>query len=234
MLERTQTQTVEPTTEAISLEPLTPQDPSAENPDKLAVFRAQVQEEAKTHGKMSDAAVAKLRSQKDADRLEAIGLERFANALKSVVTTPENLEKLIVRCVYAGPPEKNLDRRAHKLQWWITAGFRLGEEINTPGQIRFMSDLTQDEARMTDAQFQKPWDMKAAEKLKQRRTEQGLVSDTKPERLCKSGSKCMKAYRRKAAPAKGNGEYCSTACAASDRARAKRALQHVPVGAELN
>jgi hypothetical protein len=201
--------------------------------DKLAIFRAQVQEETKTRGKMSDAALSKLRSQAEESRIEAIGLTRFGNALKSVVVTPANLQTLIRRCVYAGPPEKNLDRRAHKLHWWITAGFRLGEEINAPGQIRFMSDLTADEERMTDAQFQKAWDMKAAEKVKQRRTEQGLVSNTKPERLCKSGSKCMKVYRRKAAPAKGNGEYCSTACGASDRARAKRLLLAGPPSTEM-
>jgi hypothetical protein len=221
-LSEVQIQTVEPTAEAISLEPLTPQ----ENSDKLAIFRAQVQEEANTRGKMSDVAVAKLRSQTEAARVEAIGLTRFGNALKSVVVTPANLQTLITRCIYAGPPEKNLDRRAHKLLWWITAGFRLGEEINAPGQIRY-------EERMTDAQFQKAWDMKAAEKVKQRRTEQGLVSNTKPERLCKSGSKCMKVYRRKAAPAKGDGEYCSTACGTSDRARAKRLLLAGPPSTEM-
>jgi hypothetical protein len=209
------------------------ENPSAENPDKLAIFRARVQEETKAHGKMSDAAVAKLRSQAEEERIRAIGLERFRNALRSVITTPENLEKLIRRCIYAGPAEKNLDRRVHKLQWWLTAGFLLGREIDSPSMILFFSNLTPDEASMTDAQFQKAWDMKSAQKRKQCRIEQGLVSDTKPERLCKSGPKCMRAYRRKAAPAKGNGEYCSTACAASDRARAKRALLAGPAASEM-
>lgn len=191
--------------------------------DKLAGFREQIEAEKQTRGRMSEVALTKLRSLAEETRLEAIGLTRFGNALKSVAVTPENLQTLITRCVYAGPPEKNLNRRAHKLQWWIVAGFRLGEEINAPGQIRFLSNLTADEERMTDAQFQKAWDTKSAQKRNQWRIDQGLVSDIKPVHLCKSGPKCMKAYRRKAAPAKGNGEYCSTACAASDRARAKRA-----------
>jgi hypothetical protein len=235
LIERTQTQTTEPS-EATSL---TLQENPSENTsaDKLAIFRAQVQEEAKIHGKMSEAAVAKLRSQTEAARVEAIGLTRFGNALKSVIVTPANLQTLITRCIYAGPPEKNLDRRAHKLLWWITAGFRLGEEINAPGQIRFMSDLTADEERMTDTQFQKEWDMKVAEKRKAYRVEHGLIvaptAAEKPERLCKSGKKCMKYFARKAAPAKGNGEYCSSACAASDRARAKRSLLAGPAASEM-
>jgi len=209
-----------------------------ENPseDKLAIFRAQVQEEAKTQGKMSDAAFAKLRSQTEAARVDGIGLTRFCNALKSVVATPENLQALITRCVYAGPPEKH-QRRVHKLQWWITAGFRLGEEIKAPGQIRFLSNLTADEERMTDAQFKKAWDLKVASKRKQYRIEHGLIvaptAAEKPERLCKSGKKCMKYFARKSAPAKGNGEYCSTACAASAIARAKRLLLAGPTAPEM-
>jgi hypothetical protein len=60
---------------------------------------------------MSDAAVAKLRSQAEKDRVEAIDLTRFCNALQPITVTPENLRTLIARCIYAGPPEKNLDRR---------------------------------------------------------------------------------------------------------------------------
>lgn len=205
----------------------------AQQGDKLAMFREQVEAENKTRGKMSESAVAKLRSQTESARMDAIGLTRFCNALKSVVVTPENLQTLIARCVYAGSPEKNLERREHKLQWWIRAGFLLGREIDSPSMILFFSNLTSDEASMRNERFYATWDMKSAEKIKQRRTDAGLISDVKPERLCKSGPKCLKYFKRKAGPVKGNGEYCSTACAASDRARAKRVLLAGPAASEM-
>jgi hypothetical protein len=45
---------------------------------------------------------------------------------------------------------------------------------------------------------------------------------------CKSGKKCLRYENRKPAAAKGQGEFCSTACGASDRARVKRALAAIP------
>ncbi len=41
-------------------------------------------------------------------------------------------------------------------------------------------------------------------------------------KLCRSGSKCLKAVRRKAAPVTGRSQFCSSACAASFNARLRR------------
>src|SRR6266566_8592975 len=91
---------------------------SDESEDTLARFREQVraeQAEKSVRTKMSDAALAKFRAQKESDRLDNVGQERFGNALKSVVVTPENLQKLISRCFI--PTAANLERRAAKLNW---------------------------------------------------------------------------------------------------------------------
>jgi hypothetical protein len=66
--------------------------------DKLAKFRAQVAvEKLMPRNKMSDAALEKLRAQKDQDKADAIVNERFKNALGSIVVTPENLRALLIR-----------------------------------------------------------------------------------------------------------------------------------------
>jgi hypothetical protein len=44
-------------------------------------------------------------------------------------------------------------------------------------------------------------------------------------RLCRSGPKCPKAVRRKAAPVHGRNQFCSSACAASFNARLRRGAQ---------
>jgi hypothetical protein len=61
------------------------------------------------------------------------------------------------------------------------------------------------------------------------------TSDEEPVyRPCKSGKKCLRFERRKPAPAKGGGEYCMPACAASDKARQKRALTALPSDSTIN
>jgi hypothetical protein len=52
-----------------------------------------------------------------------------------------------------------------------------------------------------------------------------IVEPVEPKiRLCKSGKKCLGYTKRKAAPVKGKGDYCSRNCSDCDRARSKRAL----------
>jgi hypothetical protein len=48
------------------------------------------------------------------------------------------------------------------------------------------------------------------------------AAKTPQARLCRSGSKCLKAVRRKAAPVTGRSQFCSSACAASFNARLRR------------
>jgi hypothetical protein len=45
------------------------------------------------------------------------------------------------------------ERRAQKLGWWIAAGYRLGEEIDSVTVINFLSGLTSGEHSLSDARF---------------------------------------------------------------------------------
>ncbi len=151
---------------------------------------------------MSEAAKAKLRDQAEQNRIDAIDALRFTTALTQVKVTPENLRKLIARCNTNASPGA-LHEMSASLQSWIEAEYRLGHEIDSVTLINFFaeSDLP---------------------KHSKRREPQAVV------RLCKAGSKCLRAVRRKAAPVPGSGQFCSPACAASERARQKRALEACP------
>ena len=131
-----------------------------------------IREEVKTkHGHMSDAAVEKFRTMKEQDRTANIAGERFRNALAFVVTTPDNLRKLIFRCD-AGEP---LDRRVHKLKWWIDAGFQLGREIDSVHLIGFFSRLVPEELKMSDKTFAATWDAGSSKKLRASRIRRELI-----------------------------------------------------------
>jgi hypothetical protein len=219
--------------------------------DKLELYRQQVAaEKNESHGKMSDTAREKLRAMKEQERIGDIDAERFQNALKSVVPTPENLERLVSNTRlstpildYAGKKVQTaslVSRMAAKLAWWISAGYELGREIDSVGLINSFSEITLDEYRMTDKQFD-AWSAVSAKKRLKSRIERGLIKleSDKPdeprlakERPCKSGQKCIWAKRRKAAPAVGRSEYCTPVCQQADRARQKRASGMMPTAPE--
>jgi hypothetical protein len=186
--------------------------------DRLAIYRQQVSDEAaekSVRGKMSEPALAKLRAIKEQEKYDAIDAERFRNGLRSVVVNPENLKKLIERCNTSIAPTQ-IECRVRRLTWWIDAGYLLGREIDSVGLINFFSCLTDGDWKDADAR-----------KRRESRLSRGLVStsDAEPSyRPCKSGKKCLRFEKRKPAPAKGTGEYCSSACAASNKARQKRVL----------
>jgi hypothetical protein len=194
-------------------------------PDALADFRAQAKaelEEKSARTKMSEAALLKLRAIQAANKLQEQSDERFASALRLIPATDDNLMTLIKR-INRSVPVQQLGRRTAKLSWFVQAGYRLGHEIDSQTLLNFFSALVGDEHTMSDARFNNLWSPATAAKLREQRTAHGLIESGIPEyRPCKSGKKCMRFERRKPAAAKGSGEYCSTACAASARARAKR------------
>ena len=195
--------------------------------DALAIYRQQVREEQGekiVRSKMSDTALAKPRAIKEQEKADAITGERFATALKCVIVNQENLKKLITRC-NSSVPVTQLERRAEKLLWWTSAGFLLGREIDTICLINFFSELTADEAVMSEGKFSGVWNAPSAAKVKASRVNRGVIASEAPVyRPCKSGKKCLKFEKRRPAPANGSGAYCTLNCAAGDRARVKRAL----------
>lgn len=177
--------------------------------DGLAIYRQQVAAEKEvTSKRMSDASTERLREIGRTEKQETIEAERFRNALRSVVVTPDNIGKLIQRC-NTSKPLTGVHKRVSKLLWWISAGYGLGTKINSVSSINFYSEPNDTDHLLTPA-------------LAARFSASNVV--VVEERPCKSGKKCLRFAGRKPAPAKGAGEYCGTACAASDRARAKRLL----------
>jgi hypothetical protein len=118
--------------------------------DPLAKFREQVAAEKESKPSvMSDKAAERLKQISYEDRVRKQDEEKFAYGLAQIAATPESLTKLVARC--SGSPA-SLDRRTHKLLFWIQGrGYRLGHEIRLPEDITFLSELTSDEIAMSDA-----------------------------------------------------------------------------------
>jgi len=185
--------------------------------DKLAKFRAQVQaeKESKLKNARSDRSAERLRHLSYEDRLAKQGEERFATALTQITPTPRNLSKLIGRCLGHLQSPVTLERKTYKLLYWVQAkGYRLGHEIRLPEDIAFLSELTKDEIKMSDAQFEAEWKVKKIVKP--------ISDEPKPE-PCKTGEKCLWAKRLKPAPAAKGSLYCTSNCKHADIARRKRA-----------
>jgi hypothetical protein len=208
--------------------------PEIRGEDPLAKFRQVAAIKTEPRG-MSDVALAKVRASKEQTRIDSIEDDRFKTALLCVMPTSENLAKLIVRCSHT---DEHITRRLTKLGWWISAGFKLGREIDSMTIVNFLSDLTPDEIALTDRQFAERWDDASAKKRLKSRIERGVIA-TEPEtnvtprpqgdiRPCKSGPKCIWVKRRKPAPAVGRSQYCTPVCGQSDMARRKRASVMTP------
>jgi hypothetical protein len=201
-----------------------------ESEDTLAGFRQQVKQEIaekSERGKFSDAALQKLRLIREQDKVQEVMDARSTAALKCIVITPGILSKLLTRC-NTSVPVTQLDRRVAKLNFWITAGYSLGEEINSVTLLNFFSELTAEEQVMSDGKFFGLWNLIAAEKRRASRQSRGLINSEPVFKPCKADKKCLQYEKRRPAPARGSGDYCSTGCAASDRVRAKRALAATP------
>lgn len=178
--------------------------------------------------KMSERQKLQLRSVKENEKANTITAERLVNALSAVTVTPDNLRRLIERCVsrwYTSPQIADIERRIYKLNWWISAGYLLGREIDSVGAINFFSEIIGDELAMSDATFKAVWNAESAKRLRASRISRELIPAEAREIVecpCKSGKKCIHFGNRKPASASGTSEFCSKNCAASDRARKKR------------
>jgi len=180
--------------------------------------------EAAERSRMSDKSAERLRSIGQEEKLRKQDNEKFAYALTQVAPITENLSKLISRCT--GVPAVStslLPRMAQKLLYWIQSrGWRLGHEIGLPEDIAFISRLTYEEERMSDAHFTAVWKVKKVI---------APLNDEPEPKYCALGvRKCLKAKDGKAGICKTS-EYCSVDCRgrakiiARKTAEAKAALQ---------
>lgn len=109
---------------------------------------------------------------------------RFHNALSAIRTDTDTLKKLIQRL--SGPllSEKQLSRCAHKLQWFLKVGYKLGREIGAldstlgpVGEIMCFAAVTPHEMTLTDKQFAESWSDAAARKRRKIRIQYGYLTE---------------------------------------------------------
>ena len=204
--------------------------------DPLAIYREQVEEAKSNRPKMSDAAVARLREAAEQEKLAAAEAEQFKSMLQLVIVTPVNLRKLIERC-NTGRILRQVERRVHKLQWWIDAGYLLGREIDSVTQINYLSELTPVEENGSEADFLRAWNPEAARKRRESRLNSGVMQLSvagkvpywNPKRcldrgMCKAGNLCLKADNNgRPAPAAEGKQYCGQNCQGSYPIRLRNA-----------
>jgi hypothetical protein len=173
----------------------------------LAKYREQVAADKESKPSvMSDKAAERLKQISYEEKITKQSEEKFAYALTQIIPTPENLTKLIARC---SGSSTGLDRRTHKLLFWIQGrGYRLGHEIRLPEDISFLSELTSDEMVMSHAVFAGTWKVKKIVPP---------ISDDPEPRYCPLKRQCLRFKNGKPGVIPGTGEYCSSDC----RGRAK-------------
>jgi hypothetical protein len=186
-----------------------------ESEDALAEFRQQVKTDD-GRAKMSEAAKAKLRSLNDHDRANTLADGRLVTEFNSRPWALEPMMDLFAKSF--GGPQSNPRRRAVKALHRLAQGLR----VYHIHDVAFLGELLPDEVEMPMVRFLSRYPLPEDEIV----TPKG--GSEKPVRLCKAGQKCLRYAKRKPAPAKGSGDYCSTACSASGRARAKRASAAIP------
>jgi hypothetical protein len=180
-------------------------------------YRAEVQGSNEAD-RMSDKSIQRLRQGQYEEKIFNQNNDKFAYALTQIAPSPENLHALVARC--SGSP-LDLERRVHKLLYWIQArGYRLGHEIYYPWDVTFLSELSPSEAKMSDTQFLAHWKVRKIV---------APLTDGPPPRQCALGRKCLKAVHGKAATIVGTGEYCSMVCRGRAKIIARKAtLQETP------
>lgn len=157
--------------------------------------------------KVNTARFEELRAMKEEERLARIADTRFLNAIQLVA--PDRYEELIRRIIKAGPeyPPDYWKRRAAKLA--VTMQRWAADSMH---DVLFLSELTPDEEKMTDAQFEKVLKAFALPRPKVEAR----------ERLC-ANPNCLNKKNRKRAPVVGGGKYCSPVCLGAALAVARRA-----------
>ena len=106
---------------------------------------------------------------------------------------------------------KDIRKRAIKCVNMLSRGLT----ISTIHDVLFLGSLLPEEESMTISKIMARYpideDKVIAPKI-----------ETAPERLCALGSKCLRSYKRKAAPVTGTGQYCSSNCRGAAQAAKRR------------
>ena len=166
-------------------------------------------EREKTASKMSAAAIEKLRAAKEHEAKNRAADIRLVEHFNSHDKTIESIMDWLY-VIRKGQAE-NIRKRAIKGVHFLSRGFN----VYGVHDLVFFGELLPEEARMSLLQIMDkyPADVDVIHPA---------LPEAAPERLCALGSKCLRAYRRKAAVVTGSGKFCSPACRGTAVALAKR------------
>jgi hypothetical protein len=190
----------------------------------------QILADSRRSSKMTGSRIAHLRSIAERDKSAKLAEARFVETFSRVpneVTAYREVLRRITKRRYDhegdfGKLHKKeqerireelrlLPRRAEKLQ----LALKLGLRPTSVHDVLFLSELTPDEARLSDSKWE--------QFLEEGRKRKPIVPARQVEiRRCQRGSKCLFAVRRQPAEIKGSGNYCSTLCRDSRRACQRR------------
>lgn len=166
-------------------------------------------EREKAATKMSAAAIAKLRADSERQAANKAANARLVEQYNSQDKTIESVMNWLY--VIRKGQTKNIRKRAIKAFHFLSRGFKM----YSIHDLTFFAELLPEEAKMSLVQIMDKY-----------RADVDVIHPALPEaataRLCVLGSKCLRAYRRKAAVVSGTGKYCSASCRGTAVALAKR------------
>lgn len=176
--------------------------------DKLAEFREAAKAGPPTK-KMTDRAAAALRALGEHDKndkaADARHVEWFNNQAKTVESVMDILYAI-------SPTGKDYRKQAVKCVYMLSRGLK----VSTIHDVAFFGSLLPEEETMPLSKIMARYPV----------DEDKVIEPVKPEaapvRLCALGSKCLRAYKRKAAPVAGKGMFCSSNCKGAAKRRLKK------------
>ena len=180
--------------------------------DKLAEFReAAKMANQQPKNKMTERAAANLRALAERDKANKAAdaaLVAWFNGNPKSVEFVMNVMHMISKGT-----TKDIRKRAIKCVNMLSRGLT----ISTIHDVLFLGSLLPEEESMTISKIMARYpideDKVIAPKI-----------ETAPERLCALGSKCLRSYKRKAAPVTGKGMFCSSVCKGAARRRLKKTV----------
>ncbi len=209
--------------------------------EELTGLAGQILEDMKKPAKkLSEKQIASLQAIGETEKLRKTANKKFVTDFNKLPFLNPAIVATILRRIRVVPLKETPGRPTHRIPedfdrmaLKALACLRRGWTISEPHDLIFFGELTEEEACMTEKEFFKHLEgaSRAASISRSKPIEHVKTIEI---RRCKSGKKCMRFEKRKPAPAEGKGEYCSPACGASDRARAKRALSAMATSPAVN
>lgn len=160
--------------------------------------------------KMSAAAIEKLRAVKEHDAQNKSADAGFVAEFNSRDHSVETLMDWLY--LLRKDRTENIRKQAVKAFHFLSRGFK----VYSIHDLTFFAELLPEEEKMSLVQTMNKYPAHVDA------IHPALPEATPEQRLCALGSRCLRAYRRKASVMTGSGKYCSLACRGTALALAKR------------